>query len=348
MRRMGPEFAPAHQSEVSLHQEKVVRITFYLHASTKVRYRVERCRIMKKGGGSIELEPCTMQISAVAPTFAPSAMEWTMTTTESTELVEDLSEIRNLRIGNGLLLEKLKKVEFGVRNKECVKDKVKLIPSGISLRKVLLMPTLPPEADLKRKHINNRSTSNYSYEDVEVLEEEIEEESLVLNEWVKTTDKAAITTIAGNSPDDDSPVDMDNENGLLSPPLDKDAFLPIQSIPKDIGKFFDRIDDEECSMQQCTDSLKKMTKPSASSSKIESTNDVVKLEAARKRLQEGYRQAKDVKKKQTVQMAMELPEAPKYVELTQNSFRWMTNLCGGDLEAYGAAEYRREGNIDPE
>eukprot|EP01018_Ginkgo_biloba_P023775 Gb_35031 [translate_table: standard] len=49
-------------------------------AASGCSYRVERCRIMKKGGGSIELEPCLMRISAVAPTLAPAAMERTMTT----------------------------------------------------------------------------------------------------------------------------------------------------------------------------------------------------------------------------------------------------------------------------
>uniref|UniRef100_A0A0C9QUU9 TSA: Wollemia nobilis Ref_Wollemi_Transcript_7916_3074 transcribed RNA sequence n=1 Tax=Wollemia nobilis TaxID=56998 RepID=A0A0C9QUU9_9CONI len=49
-------------------------------AASGCSYQVERCRIMKKGGGSIELEPCLMRFSAVAPTLAPAAMERTMTT----------------------------------------------------------------------------------------------------------------------------------------------------------------------------------------------------------------------------------------------------------------------------
>lgn len=49
-------------------------------AASGCSYQVERCRIMKKGGGSIELEPCLMRFSAVAPTLAPAAMERSMTT----------------------------------------------------------------------------------------------------------------------------------------------------------------------------------------------------------------------------------------------------------------------------
>lgn len=49
-------------------------------AASGCSYSVERCRIMKVGGGSIELEPCLTRISAVAPTLAPAAMERTMTT----------------------------------------------------------------------------------------------------------------------------------------------------------------------------------------------------------------------------------------------------------------------------
>ncbi|CAN0865142.1 hypothetical protein LINGRAHAP2_LOCUS9150 [Linum grandiflorum] len=43
-------------------------------------YRVERCCIVKKGGGTIDLEPCTSHTSAVEPTLAPVAVERTMTT----------------------------------------------------------------------------------------------------------------------------------------------------------------------------------------------------------------------------------------------------------------------------
>ncbi|RWR92657.1 Histone deacetylation protein Rxt3 [Cinnamomum micranthum f. kanehirae] len=43
-------------------------------------YRVERCCIVKKGGGTIDLEPCLMHTSAVEPTLAPVAVERTMTT----------------------------------------------------------------------------------------------------------------------------------------------------------------------------------------------------------------------------------------------------------------------------
>ncbi|KAG6737219.1 hypothetical protein POTOM_058732 [Populus tomentosa] len=43
-------------------------------------YRVERCCIMKKGGGTIDLEPCLTHTSAVEPTLAPVAVERTMTT----------------------------------------------------------------------------------------------------------------------------------------------------------------------------------------------------------------------------------------------------------------------------
>lgn len=43
-------------------------------------YRVERCCIIKKGGGTIDLEPCLMHTSTVEPTLAPVAVERTMTT----------------------------------------------------------------------------------------------------------------------------------------------------------------------------------------------------------------------------------------------------------------------------
>ncbi|XP_068656418.1 uncharacterized protein [Aristolochia californica] len=43
-------------------------------------YRVECCCIMKKGGGTIDLEPCLTHTSAVEPTIAPVAVERTMTT----------------------------------------------------------------------------------------------------------------------------------------------------------------------------------------------------------------------------------------------------------------------------
>ncbi|GAV78154.1 Rxt3 domain-containing protein [Cephalotus follicularis] len=43
-------------------------------------YRVERCCIVKKGGGTIDLEPCLTHTSAVEPTLAPMAVERTMTT----------------------------------------------------------------------------------------------------------------------------------------------------------------------------------------------------------------------------------------------------------------------------
>lgn len=49
-------------------------------AASGCSYQVERCRIMKKGGGSIELEPCLMRNATVAPTLAPATMERTMTT----------------------------------------------------------------------------------------------------------------------------------------------------------------------------------------------------------------------------------------------------------------------------
>ncbi|XP_052305222.1 uncharacterized protein LOC112323303 [Populus trichocarpa] len=43
-------------------------------------YRVERCCIVKKGGGTIDLEPCLTHTSAVEPTLVPVAVERTMTT----------------------------------------------------------------------------------------------------------------------------------------------------------------------------------------------------------------------------------------------------------------------------
>ncbi|KAL6225580.1 hypothetical protein ACLB2K_004429 [Fragaria x ananassa] len=43
-------------------------------------YRVERCCIVKKAGGSIDLEPCLTHTSTVEPTLAPVVVERTMTT----------------------------------------------------------------------------------------------------------------------------------------------------------------------------------------------------------------------------------------------------------------------------
>ncbi|XP_010999698.1 PREDICTED: DEAD-box ATP-dependent RNA helicase 42-like isoform X3 [Populus euphratica] len=43
-------------------------------------YRVEHCCIVKKGGGTIDLEPCLPHTSAVEPTLAPVAVKRTMTT----------------------------------------------------------------------------------------------------------------------------------------------------------------------------------------------------------------------------------------------------------------------------
>ncbi|KAK7314855.1 hypothetical protein VNO77_33383 [Canavalia gladiata] len=43
-------------------------------------YKVERCCIVKKGGGTIDLEPCLTHTSTVEPTLAPVAVERTMTT----------------------------------------------------------------------------------------------------------------------------------------------------------------------------------------------------------------------------------------------------------------------------
>ncbi|WJX12630.1 hypothetical protein P8452_03105 [Trifolium repens] len=43
-------------------------------------YRIERCCIVKKGGGTIDLEPCLTHTSTIEPTLAPVAVERTMTT----------------------------------------------------------------------------------------------------------------------------------------------------------------------------------------------------------------------------------------------------------------------------
>lgn len=43
-------------------------------------FRVERCYIVKKGGGTIDLEPCLTHTSTVEPTLAPVVVERTMTT----------------------------------------------------------------------------------------------------------------------------------------------------------------------------------------------------------------------------------------------------------------------------
>ncbi|WJX62420.1 hypothetical protein P8452_47419 [Trifolium repens] len=43
-------------------------------------YRNERCCIVKKGGGTIDLEPCFTYTSTIEPTLAPVAVERTMTT----------------------------------------------------------------------------------------------------------------------------------------------------------------------------------------------------------------------------------------------------------------------------
>ncbi|KAL2325219.1 hypothetical protein Fmac_024277 [Flemingia macrophylla] len=43
-------------------------------------YRVEKCCIVKKGGGTIDLEPCLTHTSTIEPTLAPVTVERTMTT----------------------------------------------------------------------------------------------------------------------------------------------------------------------------------------------------------------------------------------------------------------------------
>ncbi|XP_043697273.1 zinc finger CCCH domain-containing protein 13-like isoform X2 [Telopea speciosissima] len=50
-------------------------------------YRVERCCIVKKGGGTIDLEPCLTHTSAVEPTLAPVAVERTMTTRSAASVI---------------------------------------------------------------------------------------------------------------------------------------------------------------------------------------------------------------------------------------------------------------------
>ncbi|KAH1121343.1 hypothetical protein J1N35_004503 [Gossypium stocksii] len=49
-------------------------------AGISCSYRVERCCIVKKGGGTIDLEPCLTHSSTVEPTLAPVAVERTITT----------------------------------------------------------------------------------------------------------------------------------------------------------------------------------------------------------------------------------------------------------------------------
>ncbi|KAK0604638.1 hypothetical protein LWI29_017705 [Acer saccharum] len=49
-------------------------------AGSGCSYRVERCCVVKKGGGTIDLEPCLTHSSTVEPTLAPVAVERTMTT----------------------------------------------------------------------------------------------------------------------------------------------------------------------------------------------------------------------------------------------------------------------------
>ncbi|KAH9664600.1 zinc finger CCCH domain-containing protein [Citrus sinensis] len=49
-------------------------------AGSGCSYRVEKCCIVKKGGGTIDLEPCLTHSSTVEPTLAPMAVERTMTT----------------------------------------------------------------------------------------------------------------------------------------------------------------------------------------------------------------------------------------------------------------------------
>ncbi|OIV90700.1 hypothetical protein TanjilG_15086 [Lupinus angustifolius] len=47
-------------------------------------YRIEKCCIVKKGGGTIDLEPCLTHTSTVEPTLAPVAVERTVTTRAAT------------------------------------------------------------------------------------------------------------------------------------------------------------------------------------------------------------------------------------------------------------------------
>ncbi|WJX68709.1 hypothetical protein P8452_53052 [Trifolium repens] len=47
-------------------------------------YRNEQCCIVKKGGETIDLEPCLTYTSTIEPTLAPVAVEQTMTTRAAT------------------------------------------------------------------------------------------------------------------------------------------------------------------------------------------------------------------------------------------------------------------------
>ncbi|KAL3369685.1 hypothetical protein AABB24_010172 [Solanum stoloniferum] len=49
-------------------------------AAVGCSYRIERCSVVKKGGGTIDLEPCLTHSSTLEPTLAPVAVERTMTT----------------------------------------------------------------------------------------------------------------------------------------------------------------------------------------------------------------------------------------------------------------------------
>ncbi|CAN1342672.1 hypothetical protein LINPERPRIM_LOCUS39536 [Linum perenne] len=66
-------------------------------------YRVERCCIVKKGGGTIDLEPCLSHTSAVEPTLAPVAVERTMTTRAAASL-----SVFRMHYGNKDLFVKLR------------------------------------------------------------------------------------------------------------------------------------------------------------------------------------------------------------------------------------------------
>eukprot|EP01018_Ginkgo_biloba_P037939 Gb_24268 [translate_table: standard] len=159
----------------------------------------------------------------------------------------------------------------------------------------------------ERKHVDGRSTNegirNYNYEEVEVLEEEIEEESLVLREACRI--KEILANLEGSTS-----VVYESLRRMELMQLSV-QILKSTKVGKQVNILRRHTSKEIQSMvKMLINSLKKMTKLSVSSFKIKSRDDAVKLETAKRRLQERYRQAEDAKKKLTALM-IDLKDLPK-------------------------------------
>eukprot|EP01018_Ginkgo_biloba_P039342 Gb_37432 [translate_table: standard] len=195
-----------------------------------------------------------------------------------------------------------------MKDGENVKDRLKRKPSGINLKKVLLMTFQDAVSNLKWKHVDEgvfikchdkvissidegdmNKISNYNYEEVEVLEGGIKEESKVIREVCRI--KEILANLGGST-------------CLLYESLRR---LELMQLSVGILKATE-VDEwvniaDNVVVTAIVDSIKKMAKPNFGSPKIKSTDDAfvkANLEATERRLQEGYQEVETTKKKRAV------------------------------------------------